>query len=145
VGTQGRLVETTHRAWTRTHAGATLARSSTALTPCLHVLTNVDLNDFECPRIAKSYRLFDAARRYLRRDAVRELLPALRAILADHSTPLDPRSDVPPNNLCVHTERFGTRSSSVALYVAAERRFRFWHADGPPCQVAYSEVALPPK
>jgi hypothetical protein len=67
----------------------------------------------------------------------------LRAILSDHSTPLDPRSNGPPNNLCVHTERFGTRSSSLLVYLARERRFRFWHANGPPCQVAYTEVSLP--
>lgn len=119
------------------------AMTSTALTPGLHVLTNLDLNDFECPRLAKSYGCFDTARQYLRRDALHELLPALRVILSDHSTPLDPRSDGPPNNLCVHTERFGTRSSSIVLYVAAERRFRFWHANGAPCQVDFAEVTLP--
>jgi uncharacterized protein with NRDE domain len=116
---------------------------STVLTPGLHVLTNLELNDFECPRIAKSYGLFEAARPLLRRDAIEALLAALRAILSDHSTPLDPRSDGPPNNLCMHSERFGTRSSSILIYVAAERRFRLWHADGAPCQVAYGEVPLP--
>lgn len=118
--------------------------TSTALTPGLHLLTNLELNDFECPRIAKSYALFDAARQYLRQDTLDALLPALRAILSDHSTPLDPRSDGPPNNLCVHTERFGTRSSSILVYVAAERRFRSWHANGAPCQTEYTEVRLPP-
>jgi hypothetical protein len=64
-------------------------------------------------------------------------------ILSDHSTPLDPRSDGPPNNLCVHTEHFGTRSSSIIVYVAAERRFRFWHANGAPCEVDFAEIMLP--
>ncbi len=118
--------------------------TETVLTPGLHLLTNLELNDAECPRIAKSYALFDGARQYLRRNAIRELLPALRAILSDHSTPLDPRSNGPPNNLCVHTERFGTRSSSVLVYSAAHRRFRFWHANGAPCEVDYNEVVLPP-
>jgi uncharacterized protein with NRDE domain len=117
--------------------------SSTLLTPGVHLLTNLELNDFECPRIAKSHTLFDAARRHLRADGIAKLLPALRAILSDHSTPLDPRSDGPPNNLCVHTERFGTRSSSILMYVAREGRFRFWHANGPPCQAEYGEVPLP--
>ncbi len=120
------------------------AMQSTTLVPGLHLLTNLDLNDFECPRIAKSYTLFDAVRPLLRLDALNELLPALRAILSDHSTPLDPRSAGPPNNLCVHTERFGTRSSSIIVYVAAQRRFRFWHANGAPCEVDYTEVAVPP-
>jgi uncharacterized protein with NRDE domain len=117
---------------------------STVLTPGLHLLTNLELNDFECPRIAKSYGLFDSARRHLRRDAVDELLLALRSILSDHSTPLDPRTDGPPNNLCAHSERFGTRSSSILLYSAADRRFRLWHANGAPCEVEYTEVPLPP-
>jgi uncharacterized protein with NRDE domain len=120
------------------------AMTETVLTPGLHLLTNLDLNDAECPRIAKSYGLFDVIRQYLRRDALPELLPALRAILSDHSTPLDPRSTGPPNNLCVHTERFGTRSSSVLVYSAAEHRFHFWHANGAPCEVDYVKVALPP-
>jgi uncharacterized protein with NRDE domain len=120
------------------------AMTSTLLAPGLHVLTNLELNDFECPRLAKSYGFFAAALPYLRHDALHELLPALRVILADHSTPLDPRGDGPPNNLCVHTEHFGTRSSSIILYVAAERRFRFWHANGAPCEVDFAEVILPP-
>ncbi|HVO24152.1 MAG TPA: NRDE family protein [Candidatus Margulisiibacteriota bacterium] len=117
--------------------------SSTLLTPGLHLLTNLELNDFECPRIAKSYALFDAVRQHLRADSIAALLAALHSILSDHSTPLDPRSDGPPNNLCVHTERFGTRSSSILVYAARAGRFRFWHANGPPCQVEYTEVSLP--
>jgi len=120
------------------------AMKVTPLAPGLHVLTNLDLNDFECPRIAKSYGLFDAARASLRPSNVDTFIDALHAILSDHSTPLDPRSAGPPNNLCAHTERFGTRSSTLLLYAADERRFRMWHANGPPCRTAYAEVALPP-
>jgi uncharacterized protein with NRDE domain len=120
------------------------AMAPTWLTPGLHVLTNLDLNDLECPRIAKSYGMFDAARTQLRADGLDRFIATLHEILSDHSTPLDPRSDGPPNNLCVHTERFGTRSSTLLLYAAGERRFRMWHANGPPCRTAYAEVALPP-
>jgi uncharacterized protein with NRDE domain len=119
------------------------AMTAAPLRPGLHLLTNLDLNDPECPRIAKSYALFDAARRLLREDALDELRAALQRILADHSTPLDPRSDGPPNNLCVHGERFGTRSSTLLVYSARARRFRMWHAPGAPCQHAHAEVALP--
>jgi uncharacterized protein with NRDE domain len=116
----------------------------TPLATGLHLLTNLDVNDFECPRIAKSYRLFDEHRRSLDAGSGDEILAALRRILSDHSTPLDPRSDGPPNNLCVHTERFGTRSSSVLLYSARSRRFVMWYADGPPCETDYAQIALPP-
>jgi len=113
------------------------------LQPGLHLLTNLDLNDFECPRIAKSYGFFAAAQRLLTGATLSGLLVELRHILSDHSTPLDPRSQGPPNNLCVHTERFGTRSSTILLYDARATCFRLWHAAGPPCESAYAEVALP--
>lgn len=116
---------------------------ATVLEPGLHLLTNLELNDAECPRIAKSYGLFDGARHSLQADTLDRFLATLRQILSDHSTPLDPRSEGPPNNLCVHTERFGTRSSTVLMYSAAERRFRMWHANGAPCQTAHREIALP--
>ncbi|MFI5397322.1 MAG: NRDE family protein [Candidatus Binatia bacterium] len=119
------------------------AMVQTTLEPGLHLLTNLELNDPECPRIAKSYGLFDALRSALAYDTLDRFLRGLRTILSDHSTPLDPRADGPPNNLCVHTERFGTRSSSVLLYSAREGRFRMWHAAGAPCQTGYVEIALP--
>ncbi len=117
--------------------------NTTALSRGLHLLTNLELNDPECPRIAKSYGLFEEATEALREDQVPRLLDRLRAILSDHSTPLDPRSQGPPNNLCVHTEHFGTRSSTVLVYSAHTCRFRMWHAGGPPCTTPYVEVPLP--
>src|SRR5262249_59494150 len=100
------------------------ANVPTQLETGLHLLTNLELNDQECPRIAKSYRLFEAVRAQMSRLGLEDLIVALRGILADHSTPLDPRTEGPPNNLCVHTEHFGTRSSSVIVYIAAQHRFR---------------------
>ena len=115
----------------------------TTLPPGVHVLTNLDLNDPACPRIAKSHALFAAAARHLDAPTLAPFIAQARAILSDHSTPLDPRADGPPNNLCVHTDRFGTRSSTLLAYDAAARRFRLWHADGAPCSTPYAEVALP--
>ncbi len=115
----------------------------TALPPGVHLLTNLDLNDPACPRIAKSHALFAAAARQLAEPTPAAFIDAARAILSDHSTPLDPRADGPPNNLCVHTARFGTRSSTLLVFDAAAGRFRMWHADGAPCATVYDEVALP--
>jgi len=115
----------------------------TPLAPGLHLLTNLELNDPECPRIAKSYGLFEEAQSALSESTVDRFLSALRTILSDHSTPLDPRAPLPPNNLCVHTEYFGTRCSTVLIYSARTQRFRMWHAPGPPCQTQYAEVELP--
>ena len=122
---------------------ATGAMVVTPLRPGVHLLTNLELNDPECPRIAKSYALFDQARQLLKPGSLPKVRRALRAILADHSTPLDPRSQELPNSLCVHTERFGTRSSTLLMYSSADQCFRMWHADGPPCRAAYTEVPLP--
>jgi uncharacterized protein with NRDE domain len=116
---------------------------ATPLAPGLHLLTNLELNDPECPRIAKSYELFEETQSALSERTVDRFLSALRTILSDHSTPLDPRAPLPPDNLCVHTELFGTRSSTVLIYSARTQRFRMWHAPGPPCQTEYAEVELP--
>lgn len=119
------------------------AMRPTPLQPGLHLLTNLEINDFECPRIAKSYALFEAAGAVLAEPTLSQFLQQLRHIVSDHSTPLDPRSDGPPNNLCVHTELFGTRSSTVLVYSARERRFRMWHAPGAPCRTELVEIPLP--
>lgn len=115
----------------------------TALEPGLHVLTNLDLNDPTCPRIAKSYRRFRELASGFDGADLAPVIARVREVLSDHSTPLDPRTTGPPNNLCVHLGGYGTRSSSLIVYSAAERRMRFWHAPGPPCGHAYEEIDLP--
>lgn len=119
------------------------AMQTTSLQPGVHVLTNLDLNDPECPRIAKSYGLFEAARHELQAGALDRFRARLREILSDHSTPLDPRAGDLPNNLCVHTARFGTRSSTILVYAAAQQRFMMWHANGAPCDTEYRPLAVP--
>jgi len=113
----------------------------TALAPGVHLLTNLELNDPTCPRIAKScerFRALDLAAA----PTPAALLPELRAILSDHSTALDPRAEV-IDTLCVHLPGYGTRSSSIVA-AAPGGHLRYWHAPGPPCVTEYAEVALPP-
>jgi uncharacterized protein with NRDE domain len=135
------LIASPHAACVIGNVSGAMAR--TWLHAGLHVLTNLDLNDPECPRIAKSYGMFGAASRLLREARVAALRAELRQILSDHSTPLDPRGDGPPNNLCVHTERFGTRSSTLLVYSARTQAFSMWHAAGPPCELAHAAVEIP--
>jgi uncharacterized protein with NRDE domain len=106
----------------------------------LHLLSNLDLNDPTCPRIAKSHQLFAAAVPHLDDADPAPLVAHLRQVLADHSTPLDPRGGGPVANLCVHFGEYGTRSSSIVLY--EEGRQRLFHASGPPCENDYREVGL---
>jgi len=106
----------------------------------LHVLTNLDVDDPTCPRIAASHRRFGAAGDAFARDGdVEAFVQGLRAVLADHATALDPRG---PGNLCVHAGPYGTRSSSVLL-IGSAGRARYFHADGPPCTTPLTPIALP--
>jgi len=112
------------------------------LPPGVHLLTNLDLNDPTCPRIAKSRQGFAAAAAHLCDEAPEAFVTAARVLLSDHSTPLDPRAGAMPNNLCVHGDGYGTRSSSVIVFDAMRGNFRYWHAEGPPCRTNLVEVAL---
>ncbi|HYD50051.1 MAG TPA: NRDE family protein [Terriglobales bacterium] len=112
------------------------------LDPGVHLISNLSLNDPTCPRIAKSHRLFERIVPGLDGD-LESFRGAAREILSDHSTPLDPRGEGPPTNLCSHLGRYGTRCSSLLIYDGTEQRTEFWHADGPPCTSAYRQLALP--
>lgn len=111
------------------------------LPPGLHLLTNLDLNDPTCPRIAASHRHFAAAGDAFAADpGVERLVARLRTVLGDHATALDPRG---PGSLCVHADAYGTRSASVVLVGTPDAGTRFFHADGPPCRTPLGPVALP--
>src|SRR5206468_2403355 len=114
---------------------------ATRLEPGLHLLTNLDLNDPTCPRIAASHRGFAAAGDGFGRDGDLDALVArLQTVLADHATALDPRG---PGSLCVHMGPYGTRSSSVLLVPEVAEPVRYFHADGPPCQTRL--LPVPPR
>ena len=80
---------------------------------------------------------------------------AARAILSDHQAPpadeplapLPPGAPVPPalraalEAPCIHTPRYGTRSSTLAALAAGEVTALAW-ADGPPCVTPFVD-ALP--
>ncbi len=107
----------------------------------LHLLTNLDVNDPTCPRIAASHRRFAAAgETFARGGDVDALVKGLREILADHATALDPRG---PGSLCVHAGPYGTRSSSVLMVASEGGAARYFHADGPPCATSLDPVPLP--
>ena len=134
------LVADRHAAFVATNALGQVV--VTSLPPGVHLLTNLELNDPTCPRIAKSSVLFRGVSRP-RGDDVSRLIPPLRAILSDHTTALDPRAQT-IDTLCVHLSGYGTRSSSIVA-VDQDGRARYWHAPGPPCRTELAEVALPPE
>ena len=113
----------------------------TELDPGLHLITNLDLNDPRCPRIAGSYQLFAAL---LSEGAPVpgsvEFRARLRRILSAHDMPLDPRSGGFGNSLCLHAEEYGTRSSSIISLADEERVPTVRWTDGPPCCSSWNEV-----
>ncbi|MDG2305626.1 MAG: NRDE family protein [Candidatus Binatia bacterium] len=111
------------------------------LTPGLHLLTNLDLNDIECERISRStHRFAELVPLHAARPDRAKLVDELHLILADHQIALDDRK--PTDQLCIHTPTYGTRSSSLVLMddVGA---LSFLYAHGPPCRTAYGRVELP--
>ena len=105
----------------------------------VHLMTNLEVNDPTCPRIAKSHRLFEAVE--VTGDE-EKLLPRLRPILADHATQLDPRAEEGDNSLCIHAGPYGTRSSAI-IALDSTGGTRFWHTEGPPCRNDFQSVGLP--
>jgi uncharacterized protein with NRDE domain len=132
------LVADARQAFVATNPGGPIEIVS--LSPGVHLLTNLDLNDPTCPRIAKSFDLFRCLE-LPAAAAVETVLPALRTILSDHTTALDPRTTT-IDTLCVHRTGYGTRCSSIVA-VTHTGLLRYWHAPGPPCRTPYREMPLP--
>jgi uncharacterized protein with NRDE domain len=113
------------------------------LTPGLHLLTNADVDDFECPRISRSYSRFAELAHHedFAHDPVARRAD-LAALLADHSTQLDARTGR-PNSLCMHLGLYGTRSSSLIFMRRYSTTVEHFFAPGPPCTTAYERAATP--
>ncbi len=105
------------------------------LEPGFHMLTNLDVDDFECPRISRAYRRFAALECFCG-DPTK-----LGELLADHEgfDPALPRSSA----LCVHLETYGTRSSSIIAIGRELANACHYFADGPPCRAPFEPAPLP--
>lgn len=114
------------------------------LKPGLHLLTNLNLDDPTCPRIARSYQRFaQAGQTFLRSSSLTEFRSLLHTILSNHVAPLDPRDPTTSGSLCIHTDSYGTRSSSLIVYTPALNDYRHFFAPGPPCTSSYHEIPQP--
>ncbi|MBV8772879.1 MAG: NRDE family protein [Deltaproteobacteria bacterium] len=113
------------------------------LTPGVHLLTNLDVDDFECPRISRSRRYFEelGASADFASDPVARR-QELHRLLADHSTQLDPRSGR-PNSLCLHLGDYGTRSSSLIFMGREPEQVQHFFSAGPPCTTSYQPAMVP--
>lgn len=135
------LVADRDEAWVAQNHDA--ATRITPLPPGLHLVSNLDVNDPTCPKIARSHVRFAAAGAAFARDRDAERLRAeLHAIVSDHTLTLDPRLPDALGAICVHAGPFGTRSSSL-LFLDDAGRWAHWFADGPPCARAYAPALVP--
>ncbi len=138
------LVADAHGAWAvQNKAGA---MHLVALDTGVHLISNLDINDPTCPKIARSHRLFAAAGETFAGDGDRaRFRGGLQAILSDHTTAFDPRLPDALGAICVHTPTFGTRCSSL-IFATSEgggTRWDHWFADGPPCTASYAPALTP--
>ena len=112
------------------------------LTPGLHLLSNLDVDDFECPKISRSYSKFAelGEKTQFKCDPL-GARSSLGTLLADHSTQLDSRTGR-PNALCLHLDAYGTRSSSL-IFLGRNGEVRHFFAPGAPCTTPYKAAMVP--
>jgi len=113
------------------------------LAPGLHLLSNQDVDDFECPKISRSYGRFAELGRnpdFCRDPAA--MRAQLARLLADHSAQPDPRTGR-PNSLCLHLDNYGTRSSSMIFLGRGLGQVEHFFAPGAPCRTAFAPAEIP--
>jgi uncharacterized protein with NRDE domain len=115
----------------------------TVLEPGLHLVSNLDVNDPMCPKIARSHVRFAQAGEVFAYDGDEAAFrAAIHGIISDHTLTLDPRLPDALGAICVHAELFGTRCSSL-LFLGDDGRWGHWFADGPPCQRSFEPAPAP--
>ena len=135
------LVADRHEAWVAQNHEREMR--ITPLATGLHLVSNLDVDDPTCPKIARSHVRFAAAGDAFVADRDEAgLRDAIHAIVADHTLTLDPRLPDALGAICVHAGRFGTRCSSLLLLDDAGR-WRHWFADGSPCERPYEPALVP--
>ena len=103
-----------------------------SLEPGVHVLCNRDLDDRTVPKIDRIHADLEDLDFS---GPLRSVLDRLVAVLSDHGP-----AGRPTEGVCVHTPGYGTRSS--ALLALGDRRWRYWYADGPPCEAKYRNYTV---
>jgi uncharacterized protein with NRDE domain len=135
------LVADREQAWVAQNHGEEMR--FTPLDPGLHLVSNLDVDDPTCPKIARSHVRFAAAGEAFAHDRnTEQFRRTLHDIVADHTLTLDPRLPDALGAICVHYGRFGTRSSSL-LFLDDAGRWQHWFAPGAPCTSEHAPALVP--
>ena len=115
---------------------------TTELAEGLSLLTNLDVNDPRCARLASAVAPFERVGSKLASGATAEqIVEACAHVLSSHENSLDPADASQLSRLCVHTDAYGTRSATVILG-GGDGSVRYFHAAGPPCRTPFAEVGV---
>jgi uncharacterized protein with NRDE domain len=110
------------------------------LSPGLHMITNLDVDDPLCPKISSAQKAFTGLIPQMEESAPDVIASRLQSMLARHDLALDDRE--PSASLCVHTDSYGTRSSAVLIQERLEKNFHFFYCDQPPCKGEMAKLSL---
>jgi hypothetical protein len=99
------------------------------LDPGVHILCNRDVDD---PRSRKIEQIAKRLGTLSLAGPFERLFRALARVLGSHGEP-----DAPLDHVCVHAPASGYGTRSSAILALGPRRWRYWHADGPPCETKY--------
>lgn len=104
----------------------------------LHVLSNTSYVT-RSKKVEHAHPLFSQAQNGVQRkwEGRPSWIRALKVVLSDHVLPKG--SSNPKDSICVHTQSYGTVSSSIIFYAHSEKRFYSYHTSGPPCRENYGE------
>ena len=101
----------------------------TRLEPGVHVQENRPLDDPAAEKVVRAVELTCDLPHW----PTDELVPRLHAVLSDHDL-----RQPELRRLCVHTDGYGTRSTSIVL--GNGRMLRWWFSDGHPCEARPAET-----
>jgi uncharacterized protein with NRDE domain len=99
------------------------------LEPGMHILCNRDVDD---PRSGKIARISKQLAGMALDGPFERLFRALADLLGSHGD-----AETPLEHVCIHAPGSGYGTRSSAILALGERRWRWWHADGPPCETKY--------
>jgi len=102
----------------------------------LHVLSNISIYAPPAGKADNAYGLFTEAVGQIDQGDRSSFVGSFKGILSNHSVHGKRGSR---DAICVHSEGYGTVSSTIIFYRDHERRFYYYHAPGPPCRLDYEQ------